>query len=145
MRREIKSFVRRLHRDESGTVFVLVAISIAALLALTALAIDVANLAYAQRRLQATTDMAAQTAALDLDCASGTPGCTTTPVTTATTFSAVSGELNAQQGLNVTMVNGYPKRYCLVSTYIYYSASTSNCSSATSGYNAIEVQQQATR
>ena len=106
MRWEIRSFVRRLHKDESGAVMVLVAISIAALLGVTALAIDVANLVYAQRRLQATTDMAAQAAALDLNC----NGCTAaTPVTTANTYSAVSGALNAQPNLNVTMVSGYPQ------------------------------------
>ena len=141
MRGEIKSFVRRLHKDESGAVMVLVAISIAALLGVTALAIDVANLVYAQRRLQATTDMAAQAAALDLNC----NGCTAaTPVTTANTYSAVSGALNAQPNLNVTMVSGYPQLYCLQSTGIFYSSTTETCSSATSRHNAIEVQQQAT-
>jgi len=130
-------FIRRLRRDESGSVMVLVAISMIALLGVTALAFDVGNLVYAQRRLQATTDMAAQAGALDLNCS----GCTAaTPITTATTYSAVSGDLNAQTGLNVTMASGYPKLYCLASTGIFGSA----CSNATSGNNAIEVQQQAT-
>ena len=123
MRRQIKSFVRRLHSDESGAVFVLVAISIAALIGLTALAIDVANLIYAQRQLQATTDMAAEAGALDLNCSpnNATGYCltpTTQPTTTATNYSAVSGNLNAQPNLNVTMVSGYPQGLCLVSTGI---------------------------
>ena len=141
MRREIKSFVRRLHKDESGSAIVLVAISIVALLGVTALAIDVANLVYAQRRLQATTDMAAQAAALDLNCTTTTPGCTTTPVTTATTFSAASGDLNAQPGLNVTTVS--VNLYCLSSTGVFLPQGETTCSSS-SGDNAIEVQQQAT-
>jgi Flp pilus assembly protein TadG len=149
MTREIKSFVRRLHKDDSGAVIVLVAVAIVALLGVTALAIDLANLVYAQRRLQATTDMAAQAGAVDLNCnpnnATGycvTP--TTQALTTARNYSAASGELNAQPNLNVAMVSGYPKLYCLQSTGIYYSSSTETCSSATSGANAIEVQQQAT-
>ena len=147
MRWEIKSFVRRLHKDESGAVMVLVAISIAALLGVTALAIDVANLVYAQRRLQATTDMAAQAAALDLNCNGCTPA---TPVTTANTYSAVSGALNAQPNLNVTMVSGYPQVVCLSSTEIFLSLKHGyvhprpTTVSSTSRYNAIEVQQQAT-
>ena len=55
----IASFLRRLRKDESGAVMVLVAVSIVALLLLTALAFGLGTLIYAQRRLQATTDMAA--------------------------------------------------------------------------------------
>jgi Flp pilus assembly protein TadG len=60
MKREITSFAGRLHRDEGGAVFILVAIGIVAILGLGALAIDVGRIVYAQRALQATTDLAAQ-------------------------------------------------------------------------------------
>ena len=92
----IASFLRRLRRDESGAVAVLVAISIVALLLLTALAVDLGTLVYAQRRLQATTDMAALSGALEIYSQ------TTSAVATATTYSAVTGNKNAQPGLNVS-------------------------------------------
>ena len=98
MKREIASFVRRLRRDESGAVIVLVAISIGALIGLTALAIDVGNLFYAQQRLQATTDIAALSAALDIN-----HGAAGTAIITAQTYGAASGGLNVQPGLSVTM------------------------------------------
>ena len=75
MKRELASLVRRLRQDENGAVIILVAILIAALIGLGALAVDIGNLAYTQRRLQATADMAALAGAAEIactSCASGT-------------------------------------------------------------------------
>ena len=86
MKREITSFVGRLRRDESGAVFILVAIGIVAFLGLGALAIDVSRIVYAQRTLQATTDLAAQAGATEIFNGSGISA-----TTTATSYSAKSG------------------------------------------------------
>ena len=134
----IASFLRRLRRDESGAVMVLVAVSIVALLLLTALAVDIGTLIYAQRRLQATTDMAALSGAAAYPCDYLTYTCPSM-VSTATAYSAATGDQNAQSGLNVTMAAGYPKTYCLTSTGISCPTSGPN-----DGANAVEVQQQAT-
>ena len=120
MKREIASFVRRLREDESGAVMVLVAISIVALLGLTALAIDLGNLYYAQQRLQATTDIAALAAALDIN-----HGAAGTAKTTAQTYGAASGGLNVQPGLTVTMPT--PVLKCLGGIGVYYNQTTHTC------------------
>jgi Flp pilus assembly protein TadG len=99
MKREITSFVSRLRRDEGGAVFVLVAMGIVAFLGLGALAIDVSRIVYAQRTLQATTDLAAQAGATEIFNGSGVSA-----TTTATSYSAKSGAYNFQNGLNVTSV-----------------------------------------
>ena len=105
--REVVSLFRRLRSDEDGAVAVLVAIAMTAMIAVIALAIDVGNLAYQQRRLQATTDAAALAAALDINCSTCTAG---TAAATAATYSAQSGDLNYQSGLNVTSFSATP--YC---------------------------------
>ncbi len=147
MKRKISSFVRGLQRDESGVVAVLVAILIIAIVGLGALAIDVGNLAYSQRRLQETTDMAALAGAFALSC-SQVPPCTSgSEITAAKSYSAMSAYngKNVQAGLNVTSMTAQGK--CLTNfgsnNNVYYNASTGQCT-ALDGYNAIEVQQQAT-
>lgn len=139
MSSNIASFLRRLRSDESGAVAVLVAISIVALLGLTALAVDLGNLVYAQRRLQATTDMAALAGAQVIFNPS------VSAVTTATNFSAVTGNQNVQAGLTVTMASGYPKLECLTTTQeILGLQCTPSTGTLNPTANAIEVQQQAT-
>jgi len=149
MKREITSFVRRLHRDDSGAVIVLVSIMIVALVAFAALAIDIGNLAYTQRRLQATADMAAEAGALELSCTACLSG---TEYSTATLYSAVSGNKNVQPGLTVTMATpqGWaqnPQGLCLknfgATNGVYYAPATGVCTGL-DGWNAIEVQEQAT-
>jgi Flp pilus assembly protein TadG len=114
MKREITSFVGRLRRDEGGAVFILVAIGMVAFLGLGALAIDVSRIVYAQRTLQATTDLAAQAGATEIFNGSGVSA-----TTTATSYSAKSGSYNFQKGLNVTSatatleaLNGNPAGGC---------------------------------
>jgi uncharacterized membrane protein len=72
---------------------------IVAFLGLGALAIDVSRIVYAQRTLQATTDLAAQAGATEIFNGSGVSA-----TTTATSYSAKSGAYNFQNGLNVTSV-----------------------------------------
>src|SRR5580658_8334305 len=110
MKRELALSFRRLRRDESGAVIVLVAIMIAALIGLAALAVDVGNLAYTQRRLQATADMAALAGAAEIACSSCASG---TENTIASLYSGTAGSKNAQRDLAITMVSGYPKGRCL--------------------------------
>ena len=87
MKREIASFARRLRGDESGAVFILVAIGIVAFLGLGALAIDVSRIVYTKRALQAASDMAAQSgAAVIFSNISAT--------TVATQYSGTSGNRN---------------------------------------------------
>ena len=145
MGRKIHSVGRRLYRDENGAVAVLVAISIVAMLGLMALAVDIGSLVFAQRTLQATADVAALAGALDIDCAGGSvPNCVAgTAITTAKNYSAMSGSLNAQTGLTVTMPSGYPTLTCLTYTSINYNSSTGKCTGVDAA-NAIIVKQQAT-
>jgi Flp pilus assembly protein TadG len=145
MGREIHSEVRRLYRDENGAVAVLVAISIVVMLGLIALAVDIGSLVFAQRTLQATTDVAALAGAQDIGCSGGSvPGCVAgTAITTANNYSAMSGSQNAQTGLTVTMASGYPTLTCLTYTDINYNSSTGKCTGVDAA-NAIIVKQQAT-
>src|ERR1700683_49690 len=110
MKSENSSLLLRLRRDENGAVIVLVAIMIVALIGLAALAVDVGNLAYTQRRLQATADMAALAGALELSCTTCGSGAENTA---ANLYSGTSGSKNAQPNLTITMVSGYPKGQCL--------------------------------
>jgi Flp pilus assembly protein TadG len=141
MKTENQSLWLRLRRDESGAVIVLVAIMIVALIGLSALAVDIGNLAFAQRRLQAVTDMAALAGAEMLNCSttSSSTGCTNSAVTAANTYSGTSGSKNAQPGLTITMAAGYPELKCLTS--ISVACSPSNA--ANPDANAIMVQEQA--
>jgi Flp pilus assembly protein TadG len=140
MKSENPSLLLRLRRDESGAVIVLVAIMIIALIGLSAMAVDVGNLAFAQRRLQSVTDMAALAGAEVINCSSSNSSCTTnSAVTAATTYSGVAGNKNAQSGLSITMASGYPQLKCLTSTDTPCTAATAPNPNA----NAIMVQEQA--
>ena len=115
-----------------ATVLVLLAVSIVALLALTAFAVDFGFIYHAYSELQASTNAAA------------TAGATVLPnsgaVATATSFSGVAGAQNAQGDLpGVTMVSGYPEMRCL--NYMVNLGLT--CDNAANA-NAIEVIQQVT-
>jgi hypothetical protein len=144
MKRELGWSFRRLREDESGAVIVVVAIMITALIGLAALAIDIGNLAYTQRRLQATADMAALAGAAEIGCTTCASG---TENTAANLYSGTAGSKNAQPNLTITMVSGYPKGRCLTgfgaNSGVFYNAHTGACTGL-DGYNAMEVQEQAT-
>ena len=156
MKRKITSSAGRLGRDESGAVVVLVAIGIAAILGLGALAIDVSRIVYAQRALQATTDLAAQAGATEIYNGSGISA----TATVTGYYNAKSGYYNVQRGLNVisvtaTMeaVNGNKPGGCPTTSaqLQYYPACTKSSPNGTSaggcanssGSNARLVTQQA--
>jgi Flp pilus assembly protein TadG len=144
MRPENPSLMLRLRSDESGAVIVLVAAAIAGLIGLAALAVDVGNLAYTQRRLQATADMAALAGAAEIGCVTCTSG---TENTAANLYSGTAGSKNAQPDLTITMVSGYPKGQCLtnfgVDSGVFYDAATATCTGL-DNYNAMKVVEQAT-
>jgi hypothetical protein len=144
MKTELALSFRRLRQDESGAAIVMVAIMIAALVGLGALAVDVGNLAYTQRRLQATADMAALAGAAEIACTSCASGAENTA---ASLYSGTAGSKNAQPDLTITMVSGYPKGRCLTgfgaNSGVFYNANTGACTGL-DNYNAMEVQEQAT-
>lgn len=134
MRQPLYPCFRKLGRDRRGAVAMLTAAAIVALAGVGAIAVDVGYAVNAQRKLQASTDAAALAGALEI-------GSTTiNPVTTATSYSATSGNQNAASNLNVTMASGYPVLKCFTSTGV-------TCVSGMSGVpaaNGIQVKQQAT-
>jgi Flp pilus assembly protein TadG len=144
MKRELALSFRQLRQDESGAVIVLVAMMITGLIGLAALAVDVGNLAYTQRRLQATADMAALAGAAEIGCTSCASG---TENTAANLYSGIAGSKNVQPNLTITMVSGYPKGRCLTgfgaNSGVFYNANTGACTGL-DNYNAMEVKEQAT-
>jgi Flp pilus assembly protein TadG len=131
MNRRIASFFCRMHRDRSGAVAVLMGVLIFALLAFSAIVVDLGYLFYAQRTLQASADAAALAGAQNLNL--GTGG---TAISTAIAYSGVSGAMNANANLTVTMASGYPRLKCFTSTGV-------SCSGPDSA-NGIVVVEQAT-
>ncbi len=105
--------IRRLCADRRGTVTIMTAVTAVAIMGFTAIVIDVGNLVYAKRALQAATDAAALAGAQDIN--KGTGG---TAVSTARRYSATTGNLNAAHNLNATMASGYPALRCFTSTGI---------------------------
>src|SRR5580693_9840239 len=104
MSRETRSFFRRVLGDESGAAAVLVAVGIFALVGFGALSVDVGYLYSAQRELQASANAAAMAGARDI----GVGG---TPVATATSYSSVAGNKNANP--NLTLASITPTLFCL--------------------------------
>ena len=146
MKRRIASFVGLLRRDESGAVFILVAIGMVSFLVLAALVIDVGKLAYTKRLLQASTDFAAAAGALEIY---GSNSATAM----ATDYGATSGNKNAHPGPTVTNAAGYPKLAALNGTSsggcptLAQQAYYPGCTLATAtnpNANAVVVRQQAT-
>ncbi|MBV8121051.1 MAG: hypothetical protein JO081_14080, partial [Alphaproteobacteria bacterium] len=132
------STFRKLLRNESGAVAILAAVAIPAFVALAALSVDVGYVFHAQRALQAATNAAALAGAEQI----GTGG---TPGTAATSFSAVTGDRNANSGFTVTSSNLATTLECYSSTGIGLSqnqtpATTTACPN---GINGIEVTQNA--
>lgn len=131
MNRRTASFFRRLRRDRNGAVAVMVGALLFALVAFSAIVVDLGYLFYAQRTLQASADAAALAGAQDINLGSGG-----TAVSTAVTYSGVSGGKNANPNLAVTMTSGYPQLRCFTSTGV-------SCGGSDSA-NAIVVVEQAT-
>jgi Flp pilus assembly protein TadG len=105
MTHDTNSLFRRLLRDERGVVAVLVAAAIVALVGFGSLVVDVGYYFYARSVVQASANAAALAGAQGI----GTAG---TPLTTATTYSAVATDKNAVGNLSITMVSGYPQLSC---------------------------------
>ncbi|HEX4124877.1 MAG TPA: TadE/TadG family type IV pilus assembly protein, partial [Tepidisphaeraceae bacterium] len=147
MSRDANSPPRRLLRDDRGAVAIIVAIAFPVLIGLAALGVDAGYLFYAKQVLQASTDAAALAGAQGI----GNGG---TPLTTATSYSAVATNKNAVTNLSIAMAAGYPQLKCLAnwatSSGVACSTNqTPSCATASSGCagangaNVIEVRQTA--
>lgn len=144
MKRELASLVRRLRQDREWRRHYSRGHNDRRFDWIGALAVDIGSLAYTQRRLQATADMAALAGAAEIACTSCASG---TENTAAGLYSGKTGSKNAQPDLTITMVSGYPQGKCLhnfgAASGIYYNSTTETCTGL-DGYNAMEVQEQAT-
>ncbi len=121
--------ISRQRHSERGQSLLLMAGLLVVLLGMAAFVVDLGNAYFSSRQLQAATDAAALAGAEDLP--------NSTAVSTATKYSAVSGNLNAHSTLtNVSMVTGYPQLKCLTSVGV-------PCLPP-ANMNAITVRQQAT-
>jgi hypothetical protein len=127
-----KSLIRRLSANKRGAVLPLMAFGILAFCGFSALVVDVGYLYYAKRALQASTEAAALAGAQDINCCS-TGG---RALTTATSYSSVTGDRNALPNVTASMTSGYPALRCFTSTGV-------PCSSPDNA-NGIVVKQQAT-
>jgi Flp pilus assembly protein TadG len=92
-----RSFLRRLHRGERGTVTIFAAVGAIAFIGFGAITVDVGFAFHAKRVLQASADAASLAGAMQLS--SGTPS---QAVTAANTYSGGSGDRNANAYLTVT-------------------------------------------
>ncbi|MGO8731501.1 MAG: pilus assembly protein TadG-related protein [Terriglobia bacterium] len=132
MNQHNKSFLRRARKDERGQTLILVAFMMVMLVGFAALTVDFGRVYLSYRELQAATDAAALAGAEALPNGTG--------VSTATSYSGVSGNNNAYTNLpNVTMVSGYPLVKCLTTL----SNQGIACVSPSNG-NAIQVKQSVT-
>jgi Flp pilus assembly protein TadG len=122
--------IRRLLKDDGGQVLPMMAVLLIGFLGTAALSIDLGRAFYGYRELQSATNAAA------LAGGSALPNSNASSL--ATTYSALSGDNNAQPNMsNVTMVSGYPKLECLNSL-----TSQGMACVAPANANAIQVQQQ---
>jgi hypothetical protein len=125
-------FLGRFWRNRRGATAVIVGLLLPVIIGMAGFVIDVGHMLYVQRQLQAATDSSALAGAHDINCCSSTPG---TAKTTATSYSAVTGDKNEIAGVTTTMVSGYPQLKCFTSTGL-------SCSGPDSA-NGIIVKQQA--
>ncbi len=140
MNRFTNCFLRRVFRNQSGAVAIIVAFALPALVGIGGISVDVGYLYYAQRTLQASTDAAALAGAQVI----GTGASASNAVTT---YSA-TGTLNANSSLTSPAVTATFK--CFSSTGIPCStnqtpscAVTSSSCVGTSGANGVQVVQTA--
>ncbi|MGA1982987.1 MAG: pilus assembly protein TadG-related protein [Acidobacteriaceae bacterium] len=126
----LKSRISRLFKDERGQVLPMMAALLVATVAAAALSIDLGRCYYGERELQASANSAALAGAYVLPNSGA--------ATTATNYSALSGDNNAQANMSsVTMVSGYPKVLCLTTL----SNEGMSCVAPGNG-NAVQVQEQ---
>jgi uncharacterized membrane protein len=130
---EKKSLLRRMLRDESAAAAILAAAGIFALVGFGALSVDVGYLYSAQRELQASANAAALAGAHDI----GVGG---NPQATATSYSSVTGNKNANP--NLTLASITSTLFC----FLAGGTCTTNRTSAppNTPANGIQVQEQAT-
>ena len=121
-------FLRRACADNRGSVAIIVAIAMIALMGVAAVVIDISYIYNVRRQLQSATDQSALAGASQVYQSTG--------VTTATSYSATTGNKNVAPGITVTMVSGYPMVKCLTSLNL-------PCAGSPAG-NAITVMQRAT-
>jgi Flp pilus assembly protein TadG len=131
MSKKWKSLIHRMHTDQRGVVAIIVGFALTAFVGMIGLVTQETILYRTQSALQSSANIAALAGAQDIN--TGVAG---TAITTANSYSAVTGSSNAISGQTVTMVSGYPKLKCLTSTGV-------SCTGPDSA-NAIVVQQQAT-
>jgi hypothetical protein len=124
MSKKHNSGIRRIFQDQRGSVAIIVALSLTALMGLGGLVTQEAILYRTQTALQASTNLAALAGAQNIQSGGA--------ATTATSYAA----LNPISGQTVTMASGYPLLKCLTSTGV-------PCSGPNSA-NAIVVKQQVT-
>ena len=124
---------RSRRAGQRGSVSVLIALSLVALLAFTAVAVDIGYLMLSQRRLQAATDAAALAGAMDLWTKSWATASTDAQNYAAGQTTSTSNTLPA----NVTVTNTSVQGLKLTSVTLPYAQ-------AVSTYNGIQVTQQAT-
>lgn len=108
-----KSLIHRMRTDQRGIVAIMVGFGLFAIAGMIGLVAQEAILYRTQSALQSSANLAALAGAQDINCCSSAPG---TAKTTATSYSAVTGDSNAISGQTVTMATGYPQLKCLTST-----------------------------
>jgi Flp pilus assembly protein TadG len=140
MKRNKKSFFRRVLRNKSGAAGILVAVALPSLVGLGALSVDVGYVFYAQRVLQASTDAAALSGAEVI----GTGASASSAVTTY----GAGGSLNNNSHLTNVTTSATFKCYssiqvpCSTDQTPSCAVTSSNCV-GTSGANGVEVVQTA--
>ncbi len=136
LRLKLAALWRRFHRDQDGTVAVIMAIATVVIVGMMGFAIDVGHVLLVQRDLQASSDAAALAGAWQIP--NDTAASPNTAVNAADNYASESGDKNAVAGITATMVSGYPLLKCLPNL-----AKTLFCEGPGTGANAIQVEQQA--
>jgi hypothetical protein len=126
-----KSLIARTLEEQDGQVLPWVAFMMILLIGIGAFVLDTGHAYVCYHELQAATDAAALAGAQQLR--------NSTAISVATSYSAISGNLNTDQNIpNVSMVPGYPALKCLSTIKAMGMACT-----APNNANAIQVKEQA--
>ena len=131
MSQEWKSSIDRLVKDQKGVTGAIMAFGMTAAVGMTGLVTQETILYQTKSALQSSADLAALAGAQNINVGAGG-----TAISTATSYSAVTGDSNAISGQTVTMATGYPQLKCLTSISV-------PCTGPDSA-NAIVVKEQAT-
>jgi Putative Tad-like Flp pilus-assembly len=127
-----KSLIHRLRRDNRGIVAIVVGLGLTAIAGMVGVVTQETIIYRTQSALQSSANLAALAGAQSINNPTGTA------ISTATSYSAVTGGSNTISGQTVTFVSGYPLLKCLTSTGV-------SCGgTGTDQANAIVVKQQAT-